>query len=182
MSLTAKQARFIEEYLIDLNATQAAIRAGYSEKTATEQGARLLTNVNVQKAIHEAQQARSERTKIDQDWVLKRLALLADAKTTDFTAWDEGGVHVKDSNELTPEQAYLVSEITLDETIKESGGGDELVLKRQKRLKGVSDTTKSKALELIGKHLGMFKDSIQLSGAGGLIPVEISFKSPDDQA
>lgn len=65
--LTAKQARFVEEYLIDLNATQAAKRAGYSEKTARAQGNRLLTNVDVEHAIQEAMKARSERTEVDQD-------------------------------------------------------------------------------------------------------------------
>lgn len=179
--LNPKQARFVQEYLIDLNATQAAIRAGYSVKTADTQGARLLVNVKVQKAINDAQAKRSERTQIDQDWVLKRLALLADAKTTDFTAWDEGGVHVKDSKDLTPEQAYLVTEVTLDETIKETGGGEELVLKRQKRLKGVNDTTKAKALELIGKHLGMFSDRLKISGDPNapVAGVEVVFKKPE---
>ncbi len=73
MSLTPKQARFVEEYLIDLNATQAAIRASYSQRTAEQQGARLLRNVKVAAAIQKAQEARSERTRIDQDWVIERL-------------------------------------------------------------------------------------------------------------
>ena len=71
--LTPKQQRFVDEYLVDLNATQAAIRAGYSAKTANEQGNRLLANVSVQKAIQEAMSARSERTKIDQDYVVNNL-------------------------------------------------------------------------------------------------------------
>ena len=65
-----RQIRFVEEYLKDLNATQAAIRAGYSEKTARSQGARLLTNVDIEEAIQKAKEERSERTKIDQDYVL----------------------------------------------------------------------------------------------------------------
>lgn len=71
MALTDKQARFVEEYLVDLNATQAAIRAGYSEGTAQEQGSRLLCNVMVAKAVSEAKAARSERTQITQDDVLR---------------------------------------------------------------------------------------------------------------
>ena len=70
MSLTPKQERFVAEYLIDLNATQAAIRAGYSEKTAYSQGQRLLKNVEVAAAIQKALAERSERTKITQDYVL----------------------------------------------------------------------------------------------------------------
>lgn len=64
--MTRKQDRFVKEYLIDLNATQAAIRAGYSPKTANEQGARLLANVSVQEAIAKAMAERSKRTGISQ--------------------------------------------------------------------------------------------------------------------
>ena len=71
--LNDRQRRFVEEYLIDLNATQAAIRAGYSERTARQQGARLLSNAVIQAAIEAAQQARSERTELTQDWVLSKL-------------------------------------------------------------------------------------------------------------
>lgn len=72
--LTDKQQRFVDEYLIDLNATQAAIRAGYSEKTARSQGQRLLTNVDIKLALSAAQEERSERTKIDAAWVLQEAA------------------------------------------------------------------------------------------------------------
>jgi phage terminase small subunit len=70
MSLTARQERFVAEYLIDLNATQATIRAGYSEKGAKVQGARLLVNAGVAKAVAAAKAERSERTEITQDYVL----------------------------------------------------------------------------------------------------------------
>ena len=70
MALTDKQLRFVEEYLVDLNATQAAIRSGYSERTANEQGNRLLANASVQAAVSEGQAKRSERTQITADMVL----------------------------------------------------------------------------------------------------------------
>ena len=73
LNLTPKQQRFVEEYLIDLNATQAAIRAGYSGKTANEQGSRLLANVSISEAIAEAQNKRAERTEITQDYVLTNI-------------------------------------------------------------------------------------------------------------
>ena len=73
MSLTPKQARFVEEYLIDLNATAAAKRAGYSAKTAEQQGYQLLQKTLVQQAIQNAQQARSERTEVTQDQVIRGL-------------------------------------------------------------------------------------------------------------
>lgn len=71
ITFTPKQQRFIEEYLVDLNATQAAIRAGYSAKTAAEQASRLLTNVKVAAAVAEARAALTARTEITQDTVLK---------------------------------------------------------------------------------------------------------------
>jgi phage terminase small subunit len=75
--LTPRQARFCDEYLIDLNATQAAIRAGYSPRTANQQGARLLANVKIQAALGERMEKRAERTGIDADSVVRRLAEIA---------------------------------------------------------------------------------------------------------
>jgi len=73
ISMTPKQQRFVEEYLVDLNATQAAVRAGYSEKTARSQGQRLLTNVDIALAIEAGQAERSERTEVTQDYVLNSI-------------------------------------------------------------------------------------------------------------
>jgi phage terminase small subunit len=81
MALTPKQARFVAEYMIDLNATQAATRAGYSEKTARSQGQRLLTNVYIADAIAEAQSDRTKRTNIDIDYVITRLSIEAERET-----------------------------------------------------------------------------------------------------
>lgn len=74
--MTPKQEAFVREYLIDLNATQAAIRAGYSAKTAQEQGSRLLSNVMVATAISEAAARRAERVEIDADYVLRQAVKL----------------------------------------------------------------------------------------------------------
>jgi phage terminase small subunit len=73
MALTPKQQLFCDEYLIDLNATQAAIRAGYSAKTAYSIGERLLRNVEIQEVLQELKKERHERTKINADYVLQRL-------------------------------------------------------------------------------------------------------------
>ncbi len=110
--LTDRQARFCEEYLIDLNATQAAIRAGYSEKTANEQGARLLANVSVQEKIAELKAERAKRTEMTQDSVIQELAAVARAE-----------------------------------------------------VKGVRAVDKLKALELLGKHLGMFVERYEVNAA-----------------
>lgn len=74
--LKGKQAAFVREYLIDLNATQAAIRAGYSERTANEQGARLLANVSIRAEIEKGQQKREKKTGITAERVLKELAAI----------------------------------------------------------------------------------------------------------
>ncbi len=81
--LTNKQERFCDEYLVDLNATQAAIRAGYSKKTANQQGPRLLVNVGIQERIQELMDKRSERTQITQETVLKNLEELRDLAKKD---------------------------------------------------------------------------------------------------
>jgi phage terminase small subunit len=176
MSLTPKQARFVEEYLIDLNATQAAIRAGYSEATAQQIGSENLCKPVIQEAIQAAKQERSERTKIDQDWVLKRLAALADSDIRRVSKWDAAGVYLTDSDVLSWEDAYTINEVILEETIKETEDGKELVMKRQKRIK---QADKKPPLELIGKHLGMFTDKIKLSGDQDAPPIQITFKRPD---
>lgn len=160
MALNEKQRRFAEEYLVDLNATQAAIRAEYSPKTAYSMGQRLLKNVEVQAAIQQAIQERSQRTEITQDMVLKELAKVAFANGTDFarvvvrevpmTTVDEDGnlqtitklqqlVEVRDTGTIPPEKRAAIS------CIKEGKHGIE-----------VSSYDKVKALELLGKHLGMF--------------------------
>lgn len=80
VKLTKKHELFAEEYLTDLNATQAAIRAGYSKKTANEQGARLLANVSIQKYIKEQLKIRQERNKITQDMIIDELRKLGFAE------------------------------------------------------------------------------------------------------
>jgi phage terminase small subunit len=85
MPLTPKQEHFVEEYLIDLNATQAAIRAGYSEKTADQQGHQLLKKTLVSAAIAEAQAERSARTSVTQDYVLESIVSAMERCKQDHT-------------------------------------------------------------------------------------------------
>ena len=94
--LTPRQARFVEEYLVDLNATKAAERAGYSKKTANEQGARLLANVSVAAAVFAGKAARSERTKITADTVLEELMLILKSDVLHYSQSDSGGLDLVD--------------------------------------------------------------------------------------
>ena len=150
MSLSAKQLRFVDEYLIDLNATQAAKRAGYSERTANEQGARLLAKVSIQNEVEKRMSDREQRTEITQDRVLQELAKIAFGDPRRVMTWGADGVTLKESSELSDDDAALVASVSETET--QHGGS--LKLKTNDKLK---------ALELVGKHLGMFKDVVEVN-------------------
>src|SRR3954466_14333647 len=100
MPLNDRQARFVAEYLVDLNATQAAIRAGYSPASARTQAADLLTNPNISAAIAEAQAARSRRTEVTADRVVLELARVAFGDPRRVMSWGPGGVKLRPSAEL----------------------------------------------------------------------------------
>ncbi len=156
MSLTAKQARFVEEYLIDLNATQAAIRAGYSEKTAAAVGHENLRKPKIADAIASAQRERSDRTQIDADWVLKRLAGEADADLADLYDATGGLKPVHEWPEVW--RKGLVAGLDVEE-IRIDGA----VVGQIRKVK-LSD--RLKRIELIGKHVNVqaFKDQIEHKG------------------
>ncbi|MDV2934166.1 terminase small subunit, partial [Enterococcus faecalis] len=86
-----KQEQFAKEYLIDLNATQAAIRAGYYSKTAYSQGQRLLKNVEIQTRISELMNERSRRTEITADRVIQEIAKIAFSDIGEYMTWDQDG-------------------------------------------------------------------------------------------
>lgn len=150
-ALTPKQERFAAEYLIDLNGTQAAIRAGYSPKTANEQAARLLTNVSVCKLIAERRKEHLANTGITAERVLQEVAGLAFFDVRRLVNSDGAP---KSINELDDETARAVQGIEL-QTIK--NGETEFALVRKYK---VAD--KNAALEKLMKHLGLFeKDNSQ---------------------
>lgn len=139
--INAKQSRFVDEYLIDLNATQAAIRAGYSAKTAGAQGFVLLKNAEIAAEIARRQKKRAKRTEITQDRVLKELERIAFSDTRRVVKWSGISVNVIDSETLSDDDAAAVSEVS------QTMHGIKIKLH-----------DKIRALELIGKHLGTFKD------------------------
>jgi len=111
--LTPKQQRFVEEYLIDLNATQAAIRAGYSKKTANVQGSQNLTKLSIQTFIRDAQKERSERLEISQDRFINELYTLAFMDIGDVCTWGPDYLKIKPLSELTPEHRAVIREIKI---------------------------------------------------------------------
>lgn len=161
--LSPRQKRFADEFLVDLNATQAALRSGYSEKTAKSQGHRLLAHPGVAEYIGEAQAARAQRTRIDQDWVLSRLARIADS---DIRRLFYGNELCRPAD-LDDDTASAIASIDVV-TVPKGEGEVEHVSK-------IKLWDKPRALEMIARHLGMFKDRVEHSGpGGGAIPTSLT--------
>jgi phage terminase small subunit len=156
--LTAKQSLFVQEYLIDLNATQAAIRAGYSKRRAKEIGYKLVHKNTLANIITAELHKRSTKTEITAERVLKELASIAFADMQNYVEIDDetGAVRAKSWGEMPEGASRAVCEIKEVRRIMGSGeGGKEIVL--ECRL-GYKHHNKEKALELLGNHLGMWKD------------------------
>lgn len=166
--LTAKQARFVEEYLVDLNATQAAIRAGYSKKRAGAIGFENLKKPEIDFAIQAAKKERSVRTGVTQDRVIKELSRIAFADPRAIMSWGPDGVIMRDSKDLTDDEASIVAEVA------------ENVTETSRSLK-VKLACKLGALEKLCKHLGLYDDKMRLehSGFGGA-PLRVIFEGLDD--
>ena len=161
--LTDRQKKFCDEYLIDLNATQAAIRAGYSEKYAATNTTKLLKNTNVEEYLRQRQQKRMERTEITQDMVLRELAIIAFSNAADYahvvekqaTAEVEGTlIQLRDEN--GEPLMYRTVEPVLTEELTEDQKKALAVIKKGRDGFEVKPYDKVRALELLGKHLGMW--------------------------
>ncbi|WP_368649647.1 terminase small subunit [Brucella intermedia] len=131
MSLTPKQERFVAEYLIDLNATQAAIRAGYSEKTAQQQGSRLLLNVVVQEAIAKGREKTAEKLEITKERIVEELAKIGFSNMLDYMRAGTDGDPYLDFSNLTREQAAALAEVTVED-FKDGRGEDARDVRRIK--------------------------------------------------
>lgn len=160
--LTPKQQAFVEEYLTDLNASAAARRAGYSERTAFRSGQENMQKPAVQEAIAQLKNKRSERTQIDADWVLRRLAGEADADLADLYD-DEGSLKPMREWPMVFRKGLVVG----FETAHEINGSGEDAMRVQVRKIKLQDRTKT--VELIGKHVGVqaFRDKLELGGPNG---------------
>jgi len=158
--LTPKQERFVAEYLIDLNATQATIRAGYSARNADKIGSQLLGKTRVAEAISHAKKARIERIEIDADWVLKRLTRDATADLAEL--YDASG-------QLKPVHdwpvAWRTGLVAGIETVQERNGEDEDGNTVWATVRKVKLLDRTKMVELIGRHVavGAFKDQLEVT-------------------
>lgn len=162
MALTAKQQRFVDEYLIDLNGTQAAIRAGYSPRTANEQSSRLLANANVQLATQERMKEREVRTHITQDRVLQELSRIAFFDIRKL--YKEDG-SLKKPSELDDDAAAVLAGIDVVEMTGGMGiGADGMPQHIPMSTKKAKVFDKNGALTLAMRHLGMLNDKMEHSG------------------
>lgn len=140
-----RQQRFVDEYLIDLNGKAAATRAGYSPKSAVITASQLLAKPHIRQQIDKVMAERSERTKITADMVVQELAKVAFGNTKQIVSWGADGIILRESSELTEDEAAAVA------SVEETKTG----------LK-VKQHDKVRALEALGRHLGIFeKDNKQ---------------------
>ncbi len=166
--LTPKQARFVQEYLVDVNSTQAAIRAGYSKKTAQEQSSRLLSNVMVSAAVAKEQHALGRRGEAEK--VIAELALIGFANMGDYVNLSDPDKPMVDLSNLTPKQASAIAAVTYEKR----------GIERRVKIK-LHD--KLNALVTLGKHLGLFSERHLLGGLDGgevkqVHSMEVAFVKP----
>lgn len=168
MKLTDKQEQFCLEYLKDLNATQAAIRSGYSEKTANEQGPRLMSNKHILDRIAELKEERNERIQADADYVIQRLLEIDKLNIADI---------LKENGDLKPvnqwSEAWQRSIQALDIQVK-------TIEDIEVYIKKIRLPDKIRNLELIGKHINVsaFKEKVEISGNNDS-PIIIHVTSPE---
>lgn len=205
MALTPKKARFVEEYLVDLNATQAAIRAGYSTKTAYSQGQRLLKDVEVAAAIQAAQAKRSEKTGITAARVIEELAKIGFSDIRKAVKWGsrlierpEETVPGGESLEAQPHggalkrrkvgddgtDAFYVTTVELQDSEALDDDTAAAISEVSQTKEGVKIKLHDKkgALVDLGRHLGLFTDRVEHSGAVAHTITQIELVGPDDQS
>lgn len=175
MALTGKQQRFVEEYLVDLNATQAAIRAGYSERTAYSIGEENLRKPEIAKALESARAELSARTEITQDMVLRELAKIGFADIRKAVNWRANVTGMVQEDDGT-ERLAVTNEVCLIDSDKLDDATAAAVAEVSQTAQGglkVKLHDKQAALVNIGRHLGMFKDKVEHSGGVALVPMQL---------
>ena len=157
-ALSERADRFCLEYVKDLNATRAALRAGYSRKTAASQAYRLLRNVGVRRRLKKLIDRRAQHSMVKAEDVLEELRRLGFSSAADFATFGPKGVRLKESSKLTAEQLAAVAEVG---EVQGPGGRRNIRLKFYDKLG---------ALRLLGEHLGVFKRELF---DGGTLQVQL---------
>lgn len=167
LKLTPKQRLFVQEYLIDLNAKQASIRAGYSPANAEFQGHQLINNPKVKQAIELAMYEREQRTKVTQDRVIEELAKIAFLNATDVINEYDASLR----SGVSREDTAAISSIRVKRIPTRDGFGIEREIKLHDKIR---------ALELLGKHLGLFNDKLNITADAVVRIVDDLSDSKDD--
>lgn len=165
MALNLRQQRFVAEYLKDPNATQAAIRAGYSKNGAEVTGCKLLKVAKVRDAIAKVQAQTAEKAGVTAERIVQEYAHIAFSDFRKFAKWGPGGVKLVDSESLTEEDARCIAEVS--ETTSKDGGTIRFKLHDKKG-----------ALDSLAKHLGMFVEKVDLTSKGKAIPIRVLRDDP----
>lgn len=152
-AIDPKQEMFVQEYLIDLNATQAAVRAGYSQKTARQIGSQLLANLNIQERLSELYEERRQKVKVESDEVL--LELIQIAKSDIVELFQDNGT-VKEIKDIPASFRRCISSVEINETFEHEGNTKVWTGYTKK----VRLWDKTKALDMLCRHLGLFNDKI----------------------
>lgn len=173
MALSEKQAEFCRQYVIDLNATQAAIRAGYSAKVANKNGPRMLVNAGIQAEIERLQAERAKRTEVTADRVIRELSRLAFSDPRSLYRPDGT---LKPPCEWDDDTAAAVASVETDEERTTGLTGQTSTVVTTTKVKRHD---KRGPLELLGKHLGLFKDKLELTGKDGG-PIELTAEQRAD--
>ena len=155
--LTAKQARFVAEYLVDSNATRAAIRAGYSKKTAAWIGQDLLSKTHVAEAVAKKQGKLASKLEVTAERVVAEYAKIAFSDMKRVARFGPDGISLLPQEEIAPDDSACIAE--LGETRNKDGGSIRFKLHDKKG-----------ALDSLARHLGLFKDKPGLDGEGGPDP------------
>lgn len=168
MALTAKMIRFAEEYIVDLNAGAAAIRAGYSENTAYEMGYENLRKPQIAELIQQMMDERSKRTEITADMVLREYAKLGFSNITDYLKVEETDVVIDFIGEGESKMPVMqrVSNVRIFDTDSIERVKLDAVAEIKQTKDGIALKLHDKkgALDSMARHLGMFNDKIEHSG------------------
>lgn len=164
--LKGKMEEFCHQYLIDLNGTQAAIRAKYAKNSAHVEASRLLRKANIQDRIAELRLARAKRTKSSQDEVIHELQKVAYGNIAHFATINDDGMLVLDLSACTADELSLVKEFKAEVASSQGEDGEKQIVVMDQQLKLYD---KMKALELLGRHHGMFTEKVEVTGLDGLV-------------
>lgn len=172
--LSPRRARFVEEYLIDLNGARAAIRAGYPPRTANVRAAQLLAIRSVRAAVDEAIARRAARAEVKQDDVLRELMRIAQSDPAD--AFNDDG-SLKPMRDMSVETRRAIASVETDE-LWGGVGEDRAQIGITRKVKF---WPKTQALEALGRHLKMFTDKSEVTGKdGGDLVVRVVTEAADD--